>query len=527
MNHGLLIMGVSGSGKSTIGSALAAQLDCVFLDADDFHPPAYREKMRAGVPLNDDDRKPWLDALCQQLHDLGNSPFVLACSALREIYRQQLLLASPPMRLVWLHGPSDLIADRLRSRHDHFMPPSLLQSQFDALEAPLDAYPVDISLPIDQIVTQLLHRFFSHSTMSDYLVIPRQQHDDLVIAAYQSRGYDAAEAAEGAKLAAEAARHGIRTHHALKALHLDHLFGSATGGCVPGAEIEVLPSRFPASEIWNAHKKLGQSVAYRAIERGIELADQYGIAQISVDNAFHYLWGGGYVMEAAERGYLAYTNCTSTLAEVVPFGGKFPTLGTNPHSWGMPTMAASGFPLVIDWATSTVAMGRVQALKREGKSLPPGAAVDKDGNPTTDPHQVASLLPFGGHKGYGLSLINELMAALIGGSLPTHRGRPVPVAGEKSTSAFYFQIIHPDALNGRDFAFGRSQMENLTAVVRDILGHGNENAMLPGQIEAQARKQSDACGGLLFTAAEVAEFNEINRELGRPEWNIQQLASAK
>jgi L-2-hydroxycarboxylate dehydrogenase (NAD+) len=363
--------------------------------------------------------------------------------------------------------------------------------------------------------------------MSEFLVIPRQQHDELVIAAYMSRGYSADEAAEGAKLAAEAARHGIRTHHALKALHLDHLFGSASGGCVPGAEIEVLPSRFAASEVWNANKKLGQSVAYRAIERGIELADQYGIAQISIDNAFHYLWGGGYVLEAAERGYIAYTNCTSTLAEVVPFGGKFPTLGTNPHSWGIPTMAASGFPLVIDWATSTVAMGRVQALKREGKQLPPGAAVDKEGHPTTDPHQVASLLPFGAHKGYGLSLINELVAALIGGSLPTHRGRPVPTEGEKSTSAFYFQIIHPEALSGRDFAQGRSQMENLTAVIRDVLGHGNENAMLPGQLEANARKQSDANGGILFTAAEVAEFNEINRELGRSEWDVDSLAKAQ
>ena len=267
-------------------------------------------------------------------------------------------------------------------------------------------------------------------------------------------------------------------------------------------------------------------MAYRAIDRAIELADQYGIAQISIDNAFHYLWGGGYVMAAAERGYIAYTNCTSTLAEVVPFGGKFPTLGTNPHSWGIPTMASSGFPLVIDWATSTVAMGRVQALKREGKQLPPGAAVDKDGNPTTDPNAVASLLPFGAHKGYGLSLINELMGALIGGSLPTHRGRAVPSPGEKSTSAFYFQVIHPDALSGKNFANGRTQIENLSAVIHDILGHGNDNAMLPGQLEANARKQSDANGGLLFTAAEIAEFNEINHELGRPVWDVSTLKPA-
>jgi L-2-hydroxycarboxylate dehydrogenase (NAD+) len=363
----------------------------------------------------------------------------------------------------------------------------------------------------------------SIALMSEFLVIPRADHDALVARAYQARGYTRQEATEGAKLAAEAARHGIRTHHALKALHLDHLFGSAVGGCVPGAEIEVLPSRFPASERWNAHKKLGQSVAYRAIDRGIELADQYGIAQIAVDNAFHYLWGGGYVMEAAERGYYAYTNCTSALAEVVPFGGKFPTLGTNPHSWGIPNNKAGGFPIVMDWATSTVAMGRVQALKREGKSLPPGAAVDAHGNATTDPDAVAALLPFGGHKGYGMCLLNEILAALIGGSLPTLRGRKLVAQGEKNTPVFYFQVIHPEAISGGDFACGRSQIDNLKAVLDDILGHGNEGAMLPGQIEAAARKQSDQAGGLLFTAAEVAEFNEIAADLGVPAWDVTKL----
>jgi LDH2 family malate/lactate/ureidoglycolate dehydrogenase len=353
------------------------------------------------------------------------------------------------------------------------------------------------------------------AVLSEFLTVSRAAHDKLVEAAYQSRGYTAQEAAEGAKLAAEAARHGIRTHHALKALHLDHLFGSATGGCVPGAEIEVVKSRFAGSEIWNAHRKLGQSVAYQAIERCIELADQYGIGQVSVDNAFHYLWGGGYVMEAAERGYIAYTNCTSTLAEVVPFGGKFPTLGTNPHSWGFPTTDAIGFPVVSDWATSTVAMGRVQVLKREGKSLPPGAAVDKDGKPTTDPNEVAALLPFGAHKGYAMCLINELYAGLIGGSLPTLRGRAAQApAGEKTTASFYFQVIHPDAISGGNFVNGRDQMENLKVVLKDIFGHGNENCILPGQFEAEARKKSDAAGGLHFTAAELMEFNQLAAELG-------------
>jgi L-2-hydroxycarboxylate dehydrogenase (NAD+) len=355
-----------------------------------------------------------------------------------------------------------------------------------------------------------------------YLTVPTAAHNDLVRAAYLHRGYTADEAEDAARFCEMASAHGIRTHNAIKALHLDHLFGSATGGCKPGAEIRVIEKKFAASEVWDAQLKLGQSVAFRAMERCMAMADQYGIGQVSVDNAFHYLWGGGYVMEAARRGYIAYTNCTSTLAEVVPFGGKFPVLGTNPHSWGLPTQDACGFPIVIDWATSTVAMGRVQQLKREGKPLPPGAAVDAAGNPTTDASAATWLLPFGAHKGYGLSLLIELMGAMIGGSLPTLRGggghpdiksQPVP-AGEKRTSSFYFQVIHPDAISSGLFAQGRNFQENLKAVLDDILGHGNEGCLLPGQPEAQNAAHTAKAGGLLFTAAEVEALNEIAAEVG-------------
>ena len=353
--------------------------------------------------------------------------------------------------------------------------------------------------------------------MESYYVVPEAQHNALLAAAYRHRGYQADEAEEGTRVCAEASRHGIRTHNGIKALHLDHLLGSTIGGCVPGAVIEEKPSRFPAAKVWNANKKLGQSVAMRAIEAAIKMADQYGVGTVSVDNAFHYLWGGGYVMAAAKRGYIAYTNCTASIAEVVPFGGKFPTLGTNPHSWGFPTTAAVGFPIVVDWATSVVAMGRVQQFKREGKPLPPNAAVDKDGRPTTDANAAVSLLPFGGHKGYGLALIDELVGAMIGGSLPKLRSRWQDPK-EKHTCAFFFQVIHPEAVSGGAFAQGRSQADNVKAVLQDILGHGNEQVLLPGQPEADWAKKTAAAQGLLFTSAEVHSFNEIATEIGQPAW---------
>ena len=176
---------------------------------------------------------------------------------------------------------------------------------------------------------------------------------------------------------------------------------------------------------------------------------------------------------------------------------------------------------MIDWATSVVAMGRVQQLKREGKQLPPLAAVDKDGNPTTDPNQAVSLLPFGAHKGYGLSLINEIVGSFIGGSLPTIRNRWDKAEGDKGTCVFFFQVIHPEAISGGVFAKGRNQAQNVKAVIDDVLGHGNEKCMLPGQIEATWGKHTAAAGGLLFSAAEIAAFNELATEANQPLWKIE------
>lgn len=354
-------------------------------------------------------------------------------------------------------------------------------------------------------------------------ILPVDIHNSLVEAAYRHRGFSAEESVQAARFCELAAWHGIKTHNAIKALHLDDLFGSGnrvSPGCVPGAAIEKKPSRFAAAEKWDANRKLGQAVAFEAIDTCIELAEKYGVGMVSVDHAFHYLWGGGYVMEAAKRGYIAYTNCTAALAEVVPFMGKYPTLGTNPHSWGFPTQDAIGYPIVIDWATSTVAMGRVQQFKREGAQLPPESAVDKDGKPTTDPNEVVALLPFGRHKGYGLSLINELVAGFIGGSLPTLRSRPqdIPagVKDEKTTPNFFFQVIHPEAIEVGAFAQGRTQATNVKAVIDDVLGHGNEHCMLPGQLEHQAAQASEKAGGLLFTEAELAELKHLADECGHP-----------
>lgn len=156
----LLLMGVSGSGKTTVGVALARRLGWRFIDGDDFHPPANVEKMRAGTPLNDDDRAPWLERLNAVLrHSLAkNEPIVLACSALKASYRDQLAERLPGLQLAYLCGSQELIAGRLADRQHKYMPASLLRSQFDALEPPDGAWAIDIDQPLDAVVEALAGR---------------------------------------------------------------------------------------------------------------------------------------------------------------------------------------------------------------------------------------------------------------------------------------------------------------------------------------------------------------------------------
>lgn len=345
-----------------------------------------------------------------------------------------------------------------------------------------------------------------------WFIVSPDWHNEVVRACYRQRGFDAFETADSVRMCESAARHGVRTHNALKAFHLDDLFGSKCGGCVPGAAITRLKSRFPATRVWNAHRKLGPAVAYEAMAACVKLAGEFGVGTVSVDNAFHYLWGGAYALEAAAQGYIGYTNCTALLAEVVPYGGKAPALGTNPHTWAFPTQKSIGFPVLVDWATSAISMGRVQQLAREGQALPPESAIDSTGMVTSDPGRVAGLLPFGGHKGYGLGLINELMAAAIGGYLPKLRGR-ANLGGEKNSCCFHFMAIHPEALSSGDFFGGTDQDGNVRRVLENIL-EGNEGARIPGAKAARWRERCQAAGGLLFTESEIKAFNELAREGG-------------
>jgi carbohydrate kinase (thermoresistant glucokinase family) len=150
----IILMGVSGSGKTTIGEQLARALGWPFYEGDQFHPPANIAKMQQGMPLTDEDRWPWLHALRTQIEaciQQGVSA-VLACSALKQTYSEYLVIDQAEVKLVYLKGDYDLIHERLAQRRGHFMPPGLLASQFAALEEPERGVSVDIVHPPETIV---------------------------------------------------------------------------------------------------------------------------------------------------------------------------------------------------------------------------------------------------------------------------------------------------------------------------------------------------------------------------------------
>ncbi len=149
-------MGVTGSGKTTVGSLLARQLRWRFADADDFHPKSNVEKMRLGIPLNDNDRRPWLERLRAEIanQNAEGRNLVLACSALKEEYREMLTIG-PAVKFVYLKGSAEIIAHRLEARHGHFADEKILAGQFADLEEPDNAVAFDIAGTPEEIVTEI------------------------------------------------------------------------------------------------------------------------------------------------------------------------------------------------------------------------------------------------------------------------------------------------------------------------------------------------------------------------------------
>ena len=162
-------MGVSGSGKTTIGNALSSQLDWSFYDGDDYHPDENIEKMSRGIPLSDEDRLTWLEILSNLLAEkyLAGENLVLACSALKQVYRQKLRSKNRNLIFIYLKGDFELIWQRMRTRQEHYMKPEMLRSQFDILEPPQDALSLDIHRPVPENVQAIIEYISELNDLKD------------------------------------------------------------------------------------------------------------------------------------------------------------------------------------------------------------------------------------------------------------------------------------------------------------------------------------------------------------------------
>jgi gluconokinase len=154
----IVLMGVAGSGKTTVGKLLAQRLDWAFEDADDFHPPSNRAKMQRGVPLDENDRRPWLNAIRAAIIRYVNAGknAIFACSALKQSYRELLAADAGDLKFIYLKGSPELIAARLAKRRGHFFNPALLRNQFDDLEEPHGAIVIDIAPPPETIAASII-----------------------------------------------------------------------------------------------------------------------------------------------------------------------------------------------------------------------------------------------------------------------------------------------------------------------------------------------------------------------------------
>lgn len=162
-------MGVSGSGKTSIGQALSSELDWSFYDGDDYHPPENVEKMSRGIPLSDEDRFIWLEILSNLLAEkyLAGENLVLACSALKQVYREKLRSNKAHLTFVYLEGDFDLISERMRARQEHYMKPEMLRSQFEILEPPQDALTLSINRPVSENVNTIIEYLSEEHDLRD------------------------------------------------------------------------------------------------------------------------------------------------------------------------------------------------------------------------------------------------------------------------------------------------------------------------------------------------------------------------
>ena len=259
------------------------------------------------------------------------------------------------------------------------------------------------------------------------------------------------------------------------------------GQVKPAARASLLGRQQATARVDGA-RGWGQPAARLATDTVIGLAQEYGVGMVTIDHCNHIGRVGEYVERMAQAGLIGLTLC-NVGAAVAPFGGRQARMGTNPMAWGIPRGAGQD-PLVVDFATSVVAEGKLRVARAKGEQVPPGQIIDRDGQPSTEPadfYDGGALLPFGGYKGYGLSVMIELVGGALSGMGPSMAPRYQHGNGTMLMALNIANFVSPEQFAAEADEYCDSLHATPTVA-------GFSEVLLPGEPEMRSRRQRRAAG---------------------------------
>lgn len=312
--------------------------------------------------------------------------------------------------------------------------------------------------------------------------VPAEEIKQLVIKKFVEAGLSQHESEKIATILIHADLRGVSSHGVLRTEH--YITRLLKGGINHNAEVKVSKSGV-VTAIVDGDNGFGHIVADKAMDVAIELAKENGVGMVTAMNSSHCGALSYYVNKAAQENLIGIA-MTHTDKIVVPFGGRDAFLGTNPIAYGVP--AKTHKPFILDMATSTVALGKILEKKEEGKEIPIGWGVDADGNPVTDPNKVEALTPFGGPKGYGLSLVVDIFSGLLANAaFGPHITKMYGDMDKYRHLGHYFCVINPSYFMDAD-----RFLENMDQMIHELHqsrpAEGNEKIFIPGELEQMKEK---------------------------------------
>jgi LDH2 family malate/lactate/ureidoglycolate dehydrogenase len=334
---------------------------------------------------------------------------------------------------------------------------------------------------------------------SQEIIVRADDLTDLMVRMLKAKGMYEAEARIGAARLLEADLRGIHSHGSRSIWR--YLDAMDNGGIDPRTQV-LTERETPAMAVLNGGKGLGHVAATRGMQLAIEKARAVGTGTVAVRRGEHYGAASVYALMAVEAGMIGFTTTSTGPATVAAYGSRRPATANNALAWGVPTR--SGAPFVLDMACAISSWGKVESLKLYGRQLPPGWALDADGNPTQDPRAAKTLLPFAGARGYGLAFLSSVLAGpLVGGRMPLHKSGNVASDGSEH---FFYAI---DVRQFVDLDEFYSELESTMAEIRGLPpADGFDRVRLPGELEWE-RAQRWKREGIPFHRDHVKKLEEF------------------